>query len=35
MTAAILTERKSVAKEESAPAIEAAILVDNPASKNN
>ena len=30
MTAAILTERKSLAKGESAPAVEAAIPVDNP-----
>ena len=35
MTAANLTERKSVAKGESAPAVEAAIPVDNPVSKNN
>jgi len=35
MTAAILTERNSAAKGENAPAVEAAILVDNPASKNN
>jgi hypothetical protein len=35
MTAADLTERKSVAKGESAPAVEAAIPVDNPVSENN
>jgi len=35
MTAASLTERKSVPKGESAPAVEAAIPVDNPVSKNN
>ena len=35
MTAAILTERKSVAEEESAPAAEAAIPFDNPLSKND
>ena len=35
MTAAILTERKSAARGESAPAIEAAIPVDNQVSKNN
>jgi hypothetical protein len=35
MTAANLIERKSLAKGESAPAVEAAIPVDNPASKNN
>jgi hypothetical protein len=35
MTAAILTERKSVPKRESAPAVEAAIPIDNPVSKNN
>jgi hypothetical protein len=35
MTGAILIERKSVAKENSAPAVEAAIPVDNPVSKNN
>ena len=35
MTAANLTERKSVAKGESAPVVEAAIPVDNPVSKNN
>jgi hypothetical protein len=33
MTAANLAERKSVAKGESAPAVEAAIPVDNPLSK--
>jgi hypothetical protein len=35
MTAADLTESKSVAKGESAPVVEAAIPVDNPVSKNN
>ncbi|PYK47473.1 MAG: hypothetical protein DME51_13585 [Verrucomicrobia bacterium] len=35
MTAADLTERKSVAKGGSASAVEAAIPVDNPVSKNN
>ena len=30
MTVAILTERKTVAKGNSAPAVEAAIPVDNP-----
>ena len=35
VTAASLTERKSVPKGESAPAVEAAIPVDNPVSKNN
>ena len=35
MTAANLTERKSVAKGESAPAVETVIPVANPASKNN
>ena len=35
MTAASLTERKSVAKGESASAVEAAIPVDNLVSKNN
>jgi hypothetical protein len=35
MTASNLTERKSVSKGESAPAIEAVITVDNPVSKNN
>jgi hypothetical protein len=35
MTAASLTERKSVAKRESAPAVEAVIPVGNPVSKNN
>jgi hypothetical protein len=35
MTAADLTERKRVAKGESAPAVDAAIPVDNPVSKNN
>jgi hypothetical protein len=36
MNAASLTARKSVAKGESAPpAVEAAIPVDNPVSKNN
>jgi hypothetical protein len=35
MSAASLTERKSVPKGESAPAVEAAISVDNPVLKNN
>ncbi len=35
MTVASLTERKSVAEGESAPAAEAAIPFDNPVSKNN
>jgi hypothetical protein len=35
MSAASLTERKSVAEGESAPAVEAAIPVDNPVSENN
>jgi hypothetical protein len=35
MTAADLTERKSVAKGESVPTVEAAIPIDNPVSKNN
>jgi hypothetical protein len=35
MTAVNLTERKSVAEGESAPAVEAAIPVDNPVSKGN
>jgi hypothetical protein len=35
MTAASLTERKSVAEGESAPVAEAAIPFDNPLSKNN
>jgi hypothetical protein len=35
MNAAILTERKTVAKGNSAPAVEAAIPIDNLASKNN
>jgi hypothetical protein len=35
MSAASLTERKSVAKGESAPAVEAVISVDNRVSKNN
>ncbi len=35
MTAAILTEHKSVAKAESARALEAPIPVDHPVSKNN
>ena len=35
MTAGILTERKSVAKGESAPDVEAVISVDNRVSKNN
>jgi hypothetical protein len=35
MIAGILTERKSLARGDSAPTVEAAIPVDNPASKNN
>lgn len=35
MTAGMLTERKSLARGDSAPAVEAAIPVDNPVSKNN
>ena len=35
MTAANLTERKSVANGVSASAVEAALPVDNPVSKNN
>jgi hypothetical protein len=35
MTADTLTERKSLARGDSAPAVEAAIPVDSPASKNN
>jgi hypothetical protein len=35
MTAAILTERKSLARAHGALAVEAAIPVNNPASKNN
>ena len=35
MTVADLTERKSVAKGESVPTVEAAIPIDNPVSKNN
>jgi hypothetical protein len=35
MSAASLTERKSVAKGDSAPTVEDAILVDSPVSKNN
>jgi hypothetical protein len=35
MTAANLTDRESVAKGVSAPAVEAAIPIDNPVSKNN
>jgi hypothetical protein len=35
MTADNLTERNSVANGESAPAIEAAISVDNPVPRNN
>ncbi len=35
MTAANLTERKSVTKGQNAPAVEAAIPIDNPVSKNN
>ena len=35
MTAGILTERKSLARGDSASTVEAAIPVDNPVSKNN
>jgi hypothetical protein len=35
MTEGILTERESLARGESAPAVEAAIPTDNPVSKNN
>jgi hypothetical protein len=35
MTAGILTERKSLARGDSAPTVEAAIPVDNPVLKNN
>jgi len=35
MTAGILTKRKSLARGDSAPTVEAAIPVDNPVSKNN
>ena len=35
MTADILTERKSLARGDSAPTVEAAIPVDSPVSKNN
>jgi hypothetical protein len=35
MSAASLTERKSVAKGESASAVEAVISIDNRVSKNN
>ncbi len=35
MTAGILTEGKNLAREDSAPTVEAAIPVDNPVSKNN
>ena len=35
MTAGTLTEHKSLARGDSAATIEAAILVDNPVSKNN
>jgi len=35
MTAAELTERKSVAKGESVSTVEAAIHINNPVSKNN
>jgi len=35
MTADSLTERKSVPKRESARAVDAASLIDNPVSKNN
>ena len=34
-TAGILTKRKNLARGDSAPTVEAAILVDNPVSKNN
>ena len=35
MTAGILTKRKSLARGDSAPTVEAAFPVDNPVSKNN
>jgi hypothetical protein len=35
MTAGILTERKNLARGESAPTVKAAIPVDSPVSKNN
>ena len=35
MTAASLTKRKGVAKEQSVPAVDAAIPVANPVSRNN
>jgi hypothetical protein len=35
VTAASLTERKSVPKGESVPVVEAAIPLENPLSKNN
>ena len=35
MTPGILTERKSLARGDSVPTVEAAIPVDNPVSKNN
>jgi hypothetical protein len=35
MTAGILKERKSLARGDSGPTVEAAIPVDNPVSKNN
>ena len=35
MTAGTLTERKSLARGDSAATVEAAIPVDNPVSKNN
>jgi len=35
MTAGILTERKNLARGDSAPTVEDAILGDNPVSKNN
>jgi hypothetical protein len=35
MTAGILTERKNLARGDSAPTVEAAIPVGNPVSKNN
>jgi hypothetical protein len=35
MTMANLTERKSIAKGESAPTVEAAIVIDSPLSQND
>jgi hypothetical protein len=35
MTAGIFTERKNLARGDSASTVEAAIPVDNPVSKNN